>query len=925
LNNRKGLAMKETGMARAVRGAMSSWVVLSVVLATTAHAQVEPPAPANGTTNATSASDPAAANAADTTAQPSTTGAAPAVKQLQKFEVTGSLIKSSDRTGFNQVQTITAQEIKDSGATTLADFLRDSTVNSASSWGDNFAYGATGGSGIAMRGLSEKYTLVLVDGLRVAPYAFPSNGTDSFVDLNAIPLNAVERIEIVKTGAVSQYGSDAIAGVVNIITKKNFQGLEIDGSAGNATSGGEATKKLGVTGGFGNLASDRFNITATASYFEQNGYTLADRSNTSGQNYTNLPYGQLTKGADYWEPNGPGNGGAALSPCPSGGSIVNGGTVLNGPGGGQACAVDTANGISLHPYEQRFSGKVNATVQVTDNVQAFADFWVSSNTTDTKQGYNGIGDGTEAYDPATGGITQVSNVVPASNPFNPYNAAAPLTYTFLGQPQELHTTSTFWRASTGIKGSVATPTFGDWDWSASISHSQSIVDNSMSGLLSVSALNNIINNGVFNFANPSSTPNGLNGLYVTDENEAISTLDTVDVSASTTNLFHLPAGNVGFGVGAQFLHESDFVGEYGQQAAGLAIPYNLQSVNGSRNVAAAYYQVNIPIVSTLSFSQSGRFDHYSDFGDAFSPRFALRFQPVDILTTYASYSRGFRAPTLSENSQSTSSGIQSAIDPYSPTYNASNPQTTATPVMVRGNPALEPERTQNYNLGFELSPDARSSIGFDWYKVVIKNAIGTGNIQALIDANDPGVVVRNANGTIAYVNMQYENLNRVSTDGFEVNFRKDLPTPVGTFSLYGDWAYVWHFDQESGGSVVDFAGNDGAIDTPWGASFPHWKGNTSLTWAYKKFRTTLNWQFTGPYTLTQEPGPGRVGSYSQFNLSTAYTGFKHWTIYAHANNLFNRRPPFDPLWQYFPTATPYDPSLYSDEGRFIEVGATYRF
>src|ERR1700723_231187 len=149
---------------------------------------------------------------------------------LEPIEVTGSLIRSTDRVTFNQVQVVTAQDIEASGEVTVADYLRDLAVNSASSWGDNFAYGATGGAGIAMRGLSEKYTLVLVDGQRVAPYGFPSNGTDTFVDLNTIPLNAIDRIEIVKTGAVSQYGSDAIGGGVNIITKHDFQGLQLDGS-----------------------------------------------------------------------------------------------------------------------------------------------------------------------------------------------------------------------------------------------------------------------------------------------------------------------------------------------------------------------------------------------------------------------------------------------------------------------------------------------------------------------------------------------------------------------------------------------------------------------------------------------------------------------------------------------------------------------
>jgi iron complex outermembrane recepter protein len=835
---------------------------------------------------------------------------------LAVVEITGSLIRSSEKVQFNQVQTITPEDIQAAGSVTVADYLHDLAVNSASSWGDNFAYGATGGAGIAMRGLSEKYTLVLVDGQRVAPYGFPSNGTDTFVDLNTIPLDAIERIEIVKTGAVSQYGSDAIGGVVNIITRKNFQGLEVTAGYGGATEGGESTKKFAVLGGLGDLNNDGFNVTATASYFRQAGYTLADRSNTASQDHSNQPNGLITRGASYWEPNGVGNGGATLGAC----NAVNGASILNGPGSGSACAVDTANGLSLHPDEERFSAKVHGTFKVSDDLQAFVDLWDSRNKTRTLQGFDGIGDGTEAYNPANGGITQVSNIVPASNPYNPYGVATPLTYVFTGQPQTLETDSNFYRAAAGLEGSFNTGSFGEWNWTASLSHSQSTVDNAESGVESVAGLTNILNNGVFNFADPSQTPGGLDGLYLNDQNEAISKLDTVDLTASTTDLYTLPYGNVGFGVGAQYLHESDYVTDYTQQAAGLAVPYYLQSIDGQRNVGAAYYQFNIPLVPTLTFSQSGRYDHYSDFGGAFSPRFALSFKPISQLTTYASYNRGFRAPTLAENSQSNSSGIQTAVDPYSPT-NPTGGQ--AYPVLVRGNPSLRPERTRNYNIGFELNPDARTAIGLDWYRIDVKNVIGTGNIQQIVDANDPGVVVRNPNGTIAYVNMDYENLNTLTTEGFELNFHQAIPIPVGTVSLAANWAYVWHFKQESSAGTVDFAGNDGAIDTPFGASFPRWKGNTSVGWDYQSFTTTATYQFTGPYVLTQMPG--RTPAYGQVNLTERYGGFRNLTLYATVNNLFNRQPPYDPLWLEFPTATPYDPSLYTDEGRYVEVGATYHF
>jgi iron complex outermembrane receptor protein len=854
-------------------------------------------------------------------AQQAPSANSPTDQELEAIVVTGSLIKSAEKVGFNQVQVITSSDIQATGTTTVSEFLRTIAVNSASSWADDFAYGAAGGSGIALRGLSEKYTLVLVDGQRAAPYAEPSNGTDAFVDLNSLPLNAIERIEVVKTGAVSQYGSDAIAGVVNIITKKDVKGLEVGAAYGAAGGGTEHTEKLDLLGGFGDLHSDRYNVTASASYFKQEGYTLADRTNTSSQNYSNQSHGFITQGADYWEPHGAGNGGAAFSPCPSGGAATSS-TILNGPGSGTACGVNTANGTSLHPDEKRISGKIRATFALSDDLEAYADLWESHNTTVTAQGYNGIGDSAEAYNLQNFSISQVSNVVPGSNPYNPYGTATPLTYTFLGQPQVVTTTGNFYRVSAGLNGTIKAGSAADWAWTASVSQSESSVHNSESGLLSVAGINNILNNGVFDFANPSATPNGLAGLYTGDRNSARFKIDTVDLSAATTRIARLPGGDVGLGFGAQFRREDQLESDYSKQASALAVPFFLQSIDGRRNVSAAYYQINVPILSSLSVSQSSRYDHYSDFGSAFSPRFGLRFQPVNSLTAYASYSRGFRAPTFAENAQADSSGIQQAVDPYSP-VNSTTPQTY--PVLLRGNPQLRPEHTRNYNVGAEFSPTARTTLGIDWYRVTINNVIGTGSVQALINANDPTVVKRNANGTIAYVNFDFQNLNQLDTDGIEYTFRQGIPFPLGALTLSGDAVYVAHFRQTTAAGTQDFAGNDGAINTPFGASFPHWKGNANLNWATGSFNTTLTLLYTGAYKQTQEGPTERTPSFSQLNLTGVYTGIDHVTISAAIKNLANRTPPYYPLWLYFPTHVAFDQSLYSDEGRYVEIGAKYRF
>lgn len=829
--------------------------------------------------------------------------AAHAADELPTVEITGSLIRSTEPTEFNQVQVISAEELARSGEVTVSDYLRDLAVNSASSWADNFAYGAWGGGGLALRGLSEKYTLVLVDGVRVAPYGWPSNGSDSFVDLNAVPLNLVERIEVVKTGAVSQYGSDAIGGVINIITRKDYKGLEAEAAYGNATHGGEPTRRFSLLGGIGDLQQDRYNLTATASYFLQGGYTLAERANTRDQTYN----GAFSGAADYWSPGG-GSVGAALSSCPAGTVLSEAGRLLNGPGSGTACAVNTANGISLHPHEERFQASAKLTVRLTDDINGVVQLWDSRNIT---SGYQ-TNSSNEGYASYTG-------TVAASNIYNPYGVPTKLTYTFLGEPLGLTVRSNFYRALAGVEGELATPGWGEWNWKATVSHSQSTVDNYATGLLSLAGVQNLFDNSLFNFADPSQTPNGLDGAYARDSNQAISKLDTVDLSASTTNLFHLPAGDVGAGVGAQFLRESQVANNYPLQASGRVKPVYLQAIDGQRNVAAVYYQVNVPLVSTLTFSQSSRYDHYNDFGSAFSPRFALSFKPVTGVNTYISYSRGFRAPTLAETSQAQATGIQSATDPFSATPD----KTLGVPVVLGGNPTLRAEHTQNYNIGVEWQPARNTALGIDLYRIAIHDVIGTPNIQALINANSPSIVVRDANGQISYVNMTNENLNSLVTDGLELTARHALPTSFGTFRATADWAYVRHFTQTSYGVSVDFAGNDLAMDTPYGASFPRWKGNTTVGWNWHDIDAALTYRYSGPY-LEEMIGGTHISSVGLFDLNLEYSGVRNLTVYGRVNNVLDHDPPFDPMFLNFPGQPPYDPSLYNNEGRYVEVGLKYK-
>ena len=898
--------MKQRALASAIRRIIWAELALTTAIAVPAFAQSQPAAPAAEASGTAAAAAPAAASGAAATTNDKN------VKQLKTFQVTGSLIRQTDKVGFNQVQVVSQKDIQDSGSTTVSDFLRQTSANSANSWSEgqtsNFAAGA---AGIALRGLSEKYTLVLVDGQRVAPFAFFSNSVDSFFDLNTLPLNDIDRIEIVKTGAVSQYGSDAVAGVVNVITKHDFQGLQLDGGLGSSVSNsaGNGTYKFGVLAGFGDLNSDRFNVTVAASAYKDNGSTLADRDSTQNQDFTNRSGGFSLLSPSYW--NMPDGSAMSTGGCAGGGTTRPAATnSLTAGSAGTVCSYNTANDTSIAPMMERYNVKVHADFKISDTMSAYADLLESNNTSTQNDGVPVIGSPQGAalvYNPATKLVSPFNFTVPASNQYNPFGVDTPLTYAFPHSVSET-TDANYYRAATGLKGSFSLP-YGDWDWSTSLSHSQSTVSNTYSGQLNVNALTNIYQNGVFDFGNPAATPNGLNGLYQNANNLGISKLDTVDATVSTPNLFHLPAGDVGVGFGAQFTHQSEIIEPGYEYAQGTVISPDLETVNGQRNVAAVYYQVDVPLLRNLTFSQSGRYDHYSDVGGAFSPRFALRYQPVQALTMYTSYSRGFRAPTFVEDSASKTIGIQ--VDSQTGQNYTS---------ITEGNPNLAPERTKNLNIGFEVSPTRTTDIGFDWYKIRVDNVIGQGA---------PSSQVTDANGNLIYAVIPYQNLGYLDTNGFEGTLRQALPTAVGTFTLAADWAYVNSFKLGSPGSApINGAGNNYTLTQPFGGSFPRWKGNTSVDWNYHKWDAQLTWEFTGPYAqnLFPTPAPNKVGSYSQFNLMVSYSGFKHWTIYGGVDNIFNRTPPYDPI---FANGTldqsGYDTSVYNYLGVFAQIGATYKF
>ena len=843
---------------------------------------------------------------------------------LAAVRVTGSNIKRADTEAANPVQVIGREQLDATGKASVADVLRSISANTGNAANETTNNGwASGSAGIGLRGLSQKNTLVLLNGRRLANYGFPAGGlSDTFVNLNALPLVAVERIEVLKDGASAVYGSDAVAGVVNIITRQGFEGAEIGGSVGTADQGGLDEHKVKFVGGLGDLESDGYNILVSLEGYNRDRLDQDERDLTRSGIYSDQPGGRWNgwsaKGARYLV-----NGTSvpmldANGQCPEGTTRV-ASAPIDGLAG-DTCGFNQAPFTTLIPSTKRWQAYVNGTFKLNDNVEAFGEVlysevkgvsWFGSSP------YFTLESGRFALNADSGLAEPVSSSLPAGNPYNPYGRAVPIEYTFFNLGGTVKTNrSQSYRGLVGLRGSTAR-----WDWEVGAFGARSSERETVSGgFANRWALADALATGSYNLLNPSATPQGvLDAINIATLRPAESKLQGLDAKVSGT-LGRTWAGDIGFASGVEWRREKLDSNNPWQIDAGLQVRPAIAEVHGERTVTAAYAEANIPLASTLELSVAARADHYDDFGDAFSPKLGLRWQPLDSLLVRASASKGFRAPSLSENSDSTSIAYGSVVDPFDPDLAGSRQNPT---FFTVGNTELKPERTRSYNLGIVLSPWSTTNLSVDYYRIELENLVGTNNTQTLVTENVPGAVLRDERGKLLAVYNRYQNLTDLKTSGVDVELRQRLPTGrLGEFTLTTGFTHVRDYRRPAvtGGPLVDYAGSN------LGATLPRNKATTTLDWAQGDWRAALTWYYTGGYdqrTAAARTVQQRVDSYSQFDLYAAYTGFQQLTLYAKVQNLGDEAPPYDAS---FPgIRAPYDFSQYDLRGRYYTVGFDYRF
>lgn len=903
-----------------------------------------------------------------------------------RVDVTGTSIRRVEAEGALPVTVVTKEEIARIGAVNTEQLLQTvsaiSTMN-ATQLATGAGLSTYGQASISMRGLGSFRTLVLVNGRRLAPFAGDDGAS---VNVNSIPIAAIERVEVLRDGASAVYGSDAIAGVVNFILTKDYTGFEAGATYGQSTrSGGGENTEVHAVAGWGNLDKDRFNVTISASYQKEEALFAKDRnfartgnifpwlvSGATGQGNIEGGYtpGTRQPGEPFSETGVPlpgfgsspatgyGNPLAAQGRCeeinmflnpdptrPSGGK----------PGGYPFCAFDSSAFLNLLPEREAYNFSGNFTFNLTKDIQFFADGLYSQQTvtneiqpsparrsffqTDALFGTRGI-------DPALLIFPSNPNYQIAANYLNSIGQGQ-----IVGQPLAI-TARVFdfgqrttedeaeqWRAVAGFRG--------NWmkqDWEVAYTHNENKVEGkTTAGYFSQTEYARIVqNSNVWNpwslTQDPSFTSQLPAANYVGPTLNSKAKSDAFDAKMSG-EVFQLPAGPMSYAAGYQWRKEN--INAQPSAALGTGdiagLGGSLPPLDKDRTVNAVFGEILVPIIKDLEGNAAIRYDDYNDVGSTTNYFLNLRWQPIRQVLLRTAYGTGFRAPTLLDLYQPVTLGSSAQFsDPVTGQENLQVNEFTG------GNPRLKPETSEQWSVGVIWQPVRQFSIGVDWWRVKLDDIIATPSTQEVVsgfragDATYANSVTLNASGEIETVSTVTVNSGKATVEGFDVNFAYRDSFPWGEVGLAMQGTYIDKFDQTSPGGVVnhkvatlvaDLAGNPviGAADT--GGVVLRWKHVLTASYGYRDWAFSLTQNYysgyeTGHRQLDDERN--FIGGQSIFDFQVAYTGIKNLRLALGVKNIFDEDPPiYVPVSNQFQAG--YDVSLYDPRARFVYGSINYKF
>ena len=899
-------------------------------------------------------------------------------QDAQRVEITGSAIKRVDAEGALPVTVITRDEIARSGATNVEELLNSvAAVSSIGSVSNATGAGSStaGRSSISLRGLSGPRTLVLVNGRRMAAAVGGAGGS---VNVNNIPMAAIERIEILKDGASSIYGSEALAGVVNFILTKDFKGFDIGVGAGTPTrNGGGKTEKASLVAGFGDISKDNFNITASLSMEKESALFAKDRdfaktgnvppyivAGATGQGNIEGGFNLGSRnGAGVWtegtrQPgfgNSPGTGYgnplAASDKCADINMFKN---LTKTAKGAPFCTFDSNSFVGLVPKRETLNFTLNGAFRLNNNHELFGDVLFTRN------------EQTQAFQPSpvrrqfltSDGQFKTQGVDPALLifPTNPnYKIAADyLTAqgfgTLVGQPLAITsrvfdfgprtsndiTEQTRWVL--GARGEIVGQSYevafsdGKYDLKGTVP----------AGYFSQVAYAKAVQ------ASKEWNPWSLTQTAAFNQSIASAkyTGATLDGSVSAKiadaklsgDLFQAPGGMAAYAVGLQFrdekfvtrpsdaLFSGDIAGLGGAQAP----------VDRGRKISSVFGELVVPIVKTLEGNVAARHDRYNDVGNADTYKASFKWQPISSVAIRGGTGTGFRAPTLVELWLPQTTGTSAQFtDPKFP----NNPNLQVNE-LSGGNPLLKPETSTQTTLGIVFSPTKNLSATIDYWKIDVNGIITTPSTQEIVsrfragDGAYANLVTLSASGEVDLTKAINANVGKAKIEGIDVDLSGKFALGGGKVDVNLNGTYFIKFDQTSpGGTISRKVGTmvepngDPVLEADGGGVVLRWRHKLSATYSTGDWGFSLAQNFytgyrTGDRQVDGEPN--FVPNTATYDANVRYTGVKGLTLALGVKNLLNSNPPiYVPVSNQFQAG--YDINQYDPRARFVYFTGNYRF
>lgn len=824
-------------------------------------------------------------------------------QQAQRIEITGSAIKRVNAETASPVTVINREEITRTGATSVNELLKSISVVDINDQGE-LASNSPGGSGTArvrLRGLGESQTLVLINGRRVPknPLA-DATGAGSAFNLNSIPVAAIERIEILKDGGSAIYGADAVAGVFNVILRKDFVGGTVRGTFGESSRGDGAEQSVSAVAGYGDPTKDRFNLMGAIDVFKRDPILRKDRGLTRSVDFrTRVPPipGYNLDGRSVFAPQG--------NYVTSTGALT-GVTVTACPPENQSgplCVYDFNNSL-LTSYNgaDRVSGLLNGLFQITPDHAVYAR-WIGSETKDFFEAHP----------------VPAFFVSPVGSPF-PFYAGRFMQ----GGPRITDRKATLNHFDIGAEG-----VFAGVDYKVGVTSGKAKTSNTDRNYYDLTLWNAATSSGAIDATSLNNDPAFVESLKVSPTRTGVEKIDTIDLLVSG-DAFKLPAGPLRYAVGASKIKESiDDNPDPLQQAGQVVGSIQQSAVSADRDSDALFVEFQVPITKDIEAQLAVRRDDYGT-DKSTSPKVAVKWQALPSLALRASYAESFKMPTLKQQFASAGQGAITLTPGQCVQVGGGTAAQCANGLaafrVTGSNPDLGPESAKTYNIGI-IGEAGPVSVSVDFFRIAKDDNITTPTLQSAIDQ---GFFFFDTVNSRFVIQQNLQNFAKGLNSGVDVDARLRLPgTALGNVTLGVNATY--YSDQKTRTtSASPWAEFGNTYATPlWRANFTAsaekgpWLVQGVIRGVGGFWDTDIS---RNNITATTPGGSRKVSAYDEVDLTVRWSGIKNLRLTGSIKNLFDRMPPFSARNASSNNYTQMGfAELYTVRGRYFQASAEYDF